>query len=393
MIVEPKVREYICTTAHPAGCEENVREQIAYVKVQGPKAGPKKVLVIGASTGYGLASRITAAFGCQAATLGIMFERPASGKRTATAGWYNTAAFEKFATQDGLYAKSINGDAFSAEVKKQAIDTIRRDLGQVDLVVYSLAAPRRSADGVTYSSTLKTVGSPFTEKSIDLRTNEIVTKSVEPATDKEIEGTIKVMGGEDWEDWIKVLQKAGVLAENAKTVAYSYIGPELTYPIYTHGTIGQAKNHLQKTAEKMNQELNGVTAVVSVNKALVTQASSAIPIVPLYLSILYKIMKEQGSHEDCIRQMDRLFRTKLLENPMPVDQEGRIRMADWELDEKVQAEVMKVWAMMSTENLKEVSDIDGYWEDFYKMFGFRFEQVDYSQDVDVDVRIPSLEEN
>ena len=343
MIVEPKVREYICTTAHPAGCEENVREQIAYVKAQGPKAGPKKVLVIGASTGYGLASRITAAFGCQAATLGSMFERPASGKRTATAGWYNTAAFEKFATQDGLYAKSINGDAFSAEVKKQAIDTIRRDLGQVDLVVYSLAAPRRSADGVTYSSTLKTVGSPFTEKSIDLRTNEIVTKSVEPATDKEIEGTIKVMGGEDWEDWIKVLQKAGVLAENAKTVAYSYIGPELTYPIYTHGTIGQAKNHLQKTAEKMNQELNGVTAVVSVNKALVTQASSAIPIVPLYLSILYKIMKEQGSHEDCIRQMDRLFRTKLLENPMPVDQEGRIRMDDWELDEKVQAEVMKVW--------------------------------------------------
>lgn len=393
MIVEPKVREYICTTAHPTGCEENVREQIAYVKSQGEMEGPKRVLVIGASTGYGLASRITAAFGCKAATLGIMFERPANGKRTATAGWYNTAAFEKFAAEDGLYAKSINGDAFSVAVKEQAIQMIREDLGQVDLVVYSLAAPRRTtADGVTYSSVLKTTGETFTEKSLDLRSGEIVTKSVEPAGEGELEGTIKVMGGEDWEDWMKALSQAGVLAEHAKTVAYSYIGPEITYPIYKDGTIGHAKQHLQKTARKMNQEIEGLTAVVSVNKALVTQASAAIPIVPLYFAILYKVMKEQGSHEGCIEQISRLFHTKLLADPMPLDAEGLIRMDDWELDSKVQDEVMKIWQMVKTENVKELSDVDGFWEDFYHMFGFHLSHVDYTKDVETDVKIPSLED-
>ncbi len=392
MIVEPKVREYICTTAHPTGCEENVRRQIEYVKSQGVMDGPKKVLVIGASTGYGLASRITAAFGCKADTLGIMFERPASGKRTATAGWYNTAAFEKFAAKEGLYAKSINGDAFSAQIKEEAIRMIQEDLGQVDLVVYSLAAPRRTAaDGVTYSSVLKTTGETFTEKSLDLRSGEIVTKSVEPAKEGELEGTIKVMGGEDWEDWMKALKEAGVLAPGAKTVAYSYIGPKLTYPIYKEGTIGHAKQHLHQTARKLNQELDEVTAVVSVNKALVTQASAAIPIVPLYFAILYRVMKDQGSHEGCIQQISRLFHTKLLKNPMPLDPEGLIRMDDWELDAKVQDQVMKIWQSVTTENVREQSDVEGFWEDFYHMFGFHLDGVDYSEDVDTDVKIPSLE--
>ena len=282
MIVEPKVREFICTTAHPQGCRENVREQIAYVKKQNITGGPKKVLVIGASTGYGLASRITAAFGCHAATLGIMFEKPSNGKRTATPGWYNTAAFEEEAAKEGLYAKSINGDAFSKEVKEQAISMIRQDLGKVDMVIYSLAAPRRTdAQGKTWVSSLKTTDKPFTEKSLDLRTNTIVTKTVEPAGEGELEGTVKVMGGEDWMDWIDALKEADVLEKDAVTVAYSYIGPELTYPIYYDGTIGQAKRHLTKTAGEINEKYQDVKAYISVNKALVTQASAAIPIVPL----------------------------------------------------------------------------------------------------------------
>lgn len=391
MIVEPKVREYICTTAHPVGCAENVREQVAYVERQGVMEGPKKVLVIGASTGYGLASRIVAAFGCQAATLGIFFERPANGRRTATPGWYNTVAFEELAAKRGLYGKSINGDAFSAEIKEEAIRKIKEDLGQVDLVIYSLAAPRRTmADGTVYSSALKTTGGTFTEKSLDLRKGEIVTKSVEPAIPQEVEGTVKVMGGEDWEDWIKALSTAGVLAREAKTVAYSYIGPELTYPIYKNGTIGLAKQHLQETARRLNGGIDGLEAVVSVNKALVTQASSAIPIVPLYFSILYRVMKEQGSHEGCIQQMSRLFRTKLYADPMPVDQEGLIRMDDWELDAAVQDAVMRTWQQVTTENLSQLTDVEGYWDDFYKMFGFHFANVDYEEDVDVDVKIPSL---
>ena len=392
MIVEPKVREYICTTAHPAGCGENVKRQIRYVKEKGRMDGPKKVLVIGASTGYGLASRITAAFGCGASTLGIMFEKPSNGKRTATPGWYNTAAFEKNARKEGLYARSVNGDAFSQEIKEKAIDIIRKDLGKVDMVIYSLAAPRRTTlDGTVYSSVLRTTGRPFTNKSLDLRNNTIGKKTVEPATPEEMEGTIKVMGGEDWKDWIEALIGADVLEKGAITVAYSYIGPALTYPMYSDGTIGQAKKHLMHTAVEINREYPGVNAYISVNKALVTQASSAIPIVPLYFAILYKVMKEQGIHEDCIQQISRLFHDKLLSEPVNMDEEYKIRMDDWELKAEIQEEVMKCWENITTENVEELSDIKGYWEDFYHMFGFHFDNIDYSQDVEIEVPIPSLE--
>ena len=390
MIVEPKVREFICTTAHPEGCRENVKKQIAYVKAQNIEGAPKKVLVIGSSTGYGLASRITAAFGCHAATLGVMFEKAAAGKRTATPGWYNTAAFEEEAAKEGLYAKTINGDAFSKEVKEQAISMIREDLGKVDMVIYSLAAPRRTdAQGKLWVSSLKTTDKPFTEKSLDLRTNTIVTKTVEPAEEGELEGTVKVMGGEDWMDWIDAL-KAEVLEKDAVTIAYSYIGPELTYPIYYDGTIGQAKRHLTKTAGEINEKYQDVKAYISVNKALVTQASAAIPIVPLYFAILYKVMKEQGTHEGCIQQIARLFKDKLLVEQVPADEKYQIRMDDWELDDKVQNQVMECWKKVTTENVEEVSDIDGYWEDFYHMFGFHFDNIDYTKDTDIQVEIPSL---
>lgn len=392
MIVEPKVREFICTTAHPTGCYENVKRQIAYVKDKGTIEGPKRVLVIGASTGYGLASRITAAFACQASTIGVMFEKPSNGKRTATPGWYNTVAFEKEAEKNGLYAKSINGDAFSLEVKEQVVEMIKEDLGQVDMVIYSLAAPRRTtADGTVWASSLKTTGEAFTEKSLDLRNNTIVTKTVEPAKDGELEGTIKVMGGEDWMDWMDTLHGAGVLSENAVTVAYSYIGPKLTYPIYYDGTIGQAKRHLTKTAEKINEKYSDIKAYISVNKALVTQASAAIPIVPLYFAILYKVMKVQGTHEGCIEQISRLFHEKLFVEKPVTDEQGRIRMDDWELSDEVQDKVMECWKNVTTENVAELSDIDGYWQDFYQMFGFHLDGVDYAKDVDLEVAIPSLE--
>ena len=320
-----------------------------------------------------------------------MFERPATGKRTATPGWYNTAAFEKAAISEGLYAKSINGDAFSVEIKEKTIDLIRKDLGEVDLVIYSLAAPRRTtADGTTYSSCLKTINSTFTEKNLDLKNNTITQKSVEPATPEEVEGTIKVMGGEDWMDWISALSKAGVLAKGAVTIAYSYIGPKVTYPIYFDGTIGQAKRHLIQTASEISAAFSDVKAYISVNKALVTQASSAIPIVPLYFAILYKVMKEQGTHEGCIEQISRLFHDKLFQPEIPVDESGLIRMDDWELDPSVQEKVMKIWDEISTENLMTLSDIEGYWEDFYHMFGFHFDGVDYGKDVDIDVPVPSL---
>lgn len=392
MIIEPKVREFICTTAHPEGCRENVKKQIAYVKSQNIKKGPKKVLVIGASTGYGLASRITAGFGCGAATIGIFFEKPSNGKRTATPGWYNTAAFEEEAHTAGIYAKSINGDAFSKEIKEKTIDLIKKDWGKADMVIYSLAAPRRTdRDGNLWTSSLKTTKEAFTEKSLDLRNNTIVEKTVYPAQPEEIQGTMKVMGGEDWMEWIEALKAADAIEENGITVAYSYIGPELTYPIYFDGTIGQAKRHLENTAKVMREKFPKLQSYVSVNKALVTQASAAIPIVPLYFAILYKVMKQAGNHEGCIEQISRLFKEKLLEEQVPVDEEGRIRMDDWELSEEVQKKVVEAWKQVTTENVTEISDIEGYWEDFYQMFGFHLSGVDYGKDVDVEVKIPSLE--
>jgi len=384
MIVQPKVRGFICTTAHPLGCKKNVENQIRYTKEQGTFEGPKKVLVIGSSTGYGLASRITLAFGAGSDTLGIMFEKSATDKRTATPGFYNTKAFEDAAKAEGLYAKTINGDAFSEEIKKKTIETIKADLGKIDCVIYSLAAPRRTTpDGTTYNSVLKTVGNSFTEKNLDLRSNEITTATIEPANEDEIAATIKVMGGEDWIMWIDALKEADVLANNAYTIAYSYIGPELTYPVYCNGTIGQAKAHLYESSIAINNKYNDVKAYVSVNKALVTQASCAIPIVPLYITILYKVMKGMGIHEDCLMQMNRLFKDKMTADTLETDSEGRIRLDDWELREDVQSKVSEIWGKINTENLSDYVDLDGYWNSFYQMFGFRFDDVDYDADVEI----------
>ena len=384
MIVEPKVKGFICTTAHPAGCKESVRRQIAYCKEKGMVEGPKKVLVIGSSTGYGLASRIAVTYGYGADTIGVAFERESNGRRTATAGWYNTKAFEEFAKEDGYYAKSFNGDGFSEEMKNQVIETIRKDFGKVDMVVYSMAAPRRTMpDGTTVSSVLKTVGKELTNKTIDLRNNEIKDVTVPVANEEEIENTVKVMGGEDWEAWIQALVDADVLSDNAVTLAYSYIGPELTHAIYKEGSIGQAKKHLFDTSKKLTKEFEakGLKAYISVNKALVTQSSAAIPIVPLYISLLYKIMRKEGLHEGCIEQMNRLFIDKL--PAKETDAEGYIRLDDWEMEDKVQNEITKLWDLVTTENIGELGDIEGYWEDFYHMFGFHYDNVDYSADVEI----------
>lgn len=390
MIVEPKVRGFICTTAHPQGCAQNVREQIEYVKKQPKTDGARKVLVIGSSAGYGLASRISAAYSSGAATIGVMFERPANGKRTASAGWYNTAAFEEFAHRDGLYARTINGDAFSKEIKEQTAALIKKDLGQVDMVVYSLASPRRTLeDGTTVSSVLKTTDSDYTNKTIDLTTRRITEVTVTPATEEEIADTVKVMGGEDWKEWIALLKKENVLADGAVTLAYSYLGPELTHPMYRNGSIGRAKEHLFRTSGEITKEL-GVPAYISVNKALVTQSSAAIPIVPLYIAILYKIMKEKGTHENCIEQMYRLFHDKL--PARETDENGMIRLDDWEMERDVQDAVSAAWEKITDENLDALADVDGYWDDFYRMFGFRMDGVDYAADVDTEVAIPGVGE-
>lgn len=394
MVVNPKIRGFICITAHPEGCRKHVEEQIAYVKSQPPlEAKPKNVLVIGASTGYGLASRIVAAFGGGANTLGVFFERPAGGGRTASAGWYNTAAFEASANEAGYYAKSINGDAFSQKVKDLTIAQIKADLGYVDCVIYSLASPRRTDPftGEVYSSVLKPIGNSFSAKTVDTDKKIIHSIELEPATEEEIDATERVMGGDDWALWIDALSRAQVLAPGATTVAYSYIGPEVTWPIYTHGTIGNAKSHLESTAHTLNAMLQptGGRAVVAVNKAVVTQASSAIPVVPLYVSILLKVMKEKELHEGCIEQMYRLFATQLASgNPFITDEKGRIRVDDWEMKPEVQSAVNAIWPNVSTENLMELSDFEGYQKDFLKLFGFG--EVDTSIPVNVDCPIPGL---
>lgn len=393
MVIKPKVRGFICTTAHPEGCKAAVKAQIDYVRSQPhSENGPKKVLVIGASMGYGLASRISAAYSYGASTLGVIFDRAAAGSRTATSGWYNTAAFEEFAAADGLYAKTVNGDANSKEVKDKVIEIIKADLGKVDCVVYSLAAPRRTApDGTVYSSVLKTVGESYTNKTINLKDKTVSDITVEPATEEEIEATVKVMGGEDWKLWIEALKAADAIEDNAVTVAYSYIGPKITHPMYADGSIGKAKDDLFAASKEITEK-DGIKAYISVNKALVTQSSAAIPIVPLYISILYKVMKEHDVHEGCIEQMNRMLNQKIYAGSVITDEEGRIRMDDLEMQDEIQSEVDKLWAEISTENLSDHADLDGYWEDFYKLFGFGIDGIDYDADVDQNVGIPSVKE-
>lgn len=392
MIVKPKIRGFICTTAHPDGCKAIVKEQIDYVKKCGKINGPKKVLVIGASMGYGLASRISAAFGSGASTIGVIFDKQGTDSKPGSAGWYNTAAFEEYAKADGLYAKTINGDAFSSAIKDETIALIKKDFGKVDMVVYSLAAPRRTtSDGTVYSSVLKTVGADFTNKSIDVKTGAVSNVTITPATEQEIHATVKVMGGEDWKEWIGALKAADAIEDGAVTVAYSYIGPEVTHPIYKDGSIGRAKAHLAETAKVITKSIDGVSAYVSVNKALVTQSSSAIPIVPLYISILYKVMKEMNIHEGCIEQMQRMFAEKIYGGEVKVDAENLIRLDDWEMREDVQAKVAEAWDKINAENLNELADIDGYNKDFIKLFGFEADGVDYEAETDTAVGIASLE--
>lgn len=395
MIIEPRMRGFICLTAHPKGSEQNVKNQIEYIKSKGPIDGAKKVLVIGASTGFGLASRITSAFGSDAATIGVFFEKPPVEGKTASPGWYNSAAFETEAHKAGLYAKSINGDAFSNEIKRQTLDLIKADLGQVDLIIYSLASPVRQhpVTGVLHRSVLKPIGQTFTNKTVDFHTGNVTEVSIAPANEEDIANTIAVMGGEDWTMWIDALKAENLLADGATTVAYSYIGPSLTEAVYRKGTIGRAKDDLEATAFSITDSLKSIggKAYVSVNKALVTQASSAIPVIPLYISLLYKIMKEQEIHEGCIEQIQRLFKDRLYSgSDVPVDEKGRIRIDDWEMREDVQAKVAELWLEATTETLPAIGDLAGYRNDFLNLFGFEFEGVDYKADTNEVVEIESI---
>ena len=395
MIIEPRMRGFICLTAHPDGCAQNIKNQIEYVKSKGHIDGAKKVLVIGASTGFGLASRITSAFGSGAGTIGVFFEKPPSEGKTATPGWYNSAAFETEAQKAGLYAKSINGDAFSNEVKQQTIDLIKADLGQVDMVIYSLASPVRMhpVTGVLHRSVLKPIGQTFSNKTVDFHTGLVSQVTIEPANQDDIDNTVVVMGGEDWKMWIDALKNAGTLAKGAITIAYSYIGPEVTEAVYRKGTIGRAKDDLEATAFKITDDLKSLNgkAYVSVNKALVTQASSAIPVIPLYISLLYKIMKAEGVHEGCIEQIQRLFEQRLYtEKEVPTDDKGRIRIDDWEMRDDIQDRIKTLWEKATTENLSEIGDLAGYKQDFLNLFGFGFEGVDYNVDTNELVKIPSI---
>ena len=387
MIIKPKIRGFICTTAHPAGCEAHVREQIARVKSCGElKNGPKKVLVIGASTGYGLASRINAAFGSGAATIGVFFEKPGSENKTGSAGWYNAAAFDKAAKEEGLYAKSINGDAFSDECRQNVIDLIKQDLGQIDLVVYSLASPVRKMPetGEIVRSALKPIGEPYKSVALDTNKDVLIEAVVEPANEQEIADTVKVMGGQDWELWMNALEEA----DNAQSVAYSYIGTDLTWPIYWHGTLGKAKEDLDRAAAAINQKLQakGGAAYVAVLKSVVTQASSAIPVMPLYISIVFKIMKEKGIHEGCIEQTQRLFATKLFNGSAPeTDEKQRLRLDDWELRDDVQNTCREIWQQLTDDNINDLTDYQGYKAEFLRLFGFGLDGVDYDADLSGEV--------
>jgi len=397
MIIKPRTRGFICTTAHPEGCAAQVRQQIEYVQARPAIQGPRNALIIGASAGYGLAARIVAAFGAGANTIGIYRQGERSGGRTASAGWYNSAAFVQAAQQAGLKSFSVTGDAFADETKAKAVETIRRELGQVDLVVYSVATARRTnpRTGETSTSVLKPIGKPYTNKTVNFHDGEVSLITLEPATEEEIQGTVDVMGGDDWQMWIDALREGGVLAPNATTISYSYIGPDLTQAIYRQGSIGQAKDHLEATAKHLHEQLSpgGGRAYVTVGKALVTQSSSAIPVVPLYISALYKVMKEKGIHEGCIEQMYRLFADRLYSPEsatVPVDEEGRIRIDDWEMRGDVQQEVAKIWDALTSENIYDLTDLEGYRREFFQLFGFETDGIDYEAEVDPNVSIPNL---
>jgi len=395
MVIKPKIRGFVCITAHPTGCAAHVDEQIACARRTSDFPSRfKKVLILGASTGYGLSTRIAAAFGAQADTLGVFFERPSSNGRPASAGWYNTAALTRQARLGGRYAGNINGDAFSPQAKDAVVTELKNNMGPVDLVIYSLAAPRRTdpQTGQVYKSTLKPIGEPFTGKSVDTDKQRVEDVTIQPASGDEIEATRKVMGGEDWLLWMQRLREEHLLAEGAVSLAYSYIGPELTYPIYRHGTIGKAKEHLEQSAADVQALLGGLhgAAHVSVNKAVVTQASSAIPVVPLYLSVLMRVMKEKNIHEGTIEQMVRLFTSRLHGNAIPTDNEGRVRLDDWEMREDVQRAVKDIWPAITTENLRDTTDFESYQAQFLRLFGFGLPGVDYNADIDVEVPIPGI---
>lgn len=398
MIIKPKIRGFICTTTHPVGCAKNIQIQIEYTKKQGKiKNGPKRVLIIGSSAGYGMSSRIAAAYGSDASTIGVFFEKPATERKTGSAGWYNSAAFEKQADADGLYAKSINGDAFSHEIKAKVIDLIKEDLGKIDAIIYSVAAPvRKMPDtGEVIRSSLKPIGETYVSTAIDTNKDVIIEASVEPANDEEIANTVTVMGGQDWELWLNALAEAGVLAQNVKTVAYSYIGTELTWPIYWDGALGKAKIDLDRASTVIQAQLaplNG-EAYVSVQKSVVTQASSAIPVMPLYISMVFKIMKEKGLHEGCMEQIYRLFTAQLYKDDSSApttDEAGRLRLDDWELRDDVQLACKNLWPAIKTENLFELTDYKEYKEEFLQLFGFGLEGIDYEADVDTLVEFDCL---
>jgi len=397
MIIKPKTRGFICTTTHPTGCAQNVREQISYTQQLGSQeGGPKRVLVIGSSSGYGLASRITAAFGYGASTIGVFFEKPGTERKPGTAGWYNSAAFEDAATEAGLYAKSLNGDAFSHDAKQKTVDLIKEDLGQVDLVIYSLAAPVRKMpdSGEVVRSCLKPIGETYRSTAIDTNKDTIIEAEVEPATEEEIANTVTVMGGQDWELWMQALKDGGVLAEGAKSVAYSYIGTDITWPIYWDGALGKAKQDLDRAADDINTDLaaSGGCGHVAVLKSVVTQASSAIPVMPLYISMAFKIMRELDIHEGCIEQINRLFRDRLYAgSAMPLDEGNRIRLDDWELRDDVQQKCREIWPQVTTENLRDLTDYTAYKEEFLKLFGFGVDGVDYDADVNPDVKFDVID--
>ncbi|MFB2801771.1 enoyl-ACP reductase FabV [Shewanella seohaensis] len=399
MIIKPKIRGFICTTTHPVGCEANVQEQIALTKAKGKIAnGPKKVLVVGSSSGYGLSSRIAAAFGSDAATIGVFFEKPGTEAKPGTAGWYNSAAFDKFAKAEGLYSKSINCDAFSHEAKQKVIELIKQDLGQVDMVVYSLASPVRKLpdSGELVRSALKPIGEVYTATAVDTNKDCIIEATVEPATEQEITDTVTVMGGQDWELWINALAEAGVLSDNCKTVAYSYIGTELTWPIYWHGALGKAKMDLDRAAKALNDKLaaKGGSANVAVLKSVVTQASSAIPVMPLYIAMVFKKMRQEGLHEGCMEQIYRMFSERLFraDGAKPeTDSDNRLRLDDWELREDIQQHCRDLWPQVTTENLSELTDYQEYKAEFIKLFGFGIEGIDYDADVDPYVEFDVIE--